>query len=86
MKYNKLVSKESRVVEEYVHRMEIQKFDNFKAKTHPIPYKYKVNDDISKLLDKGIIKYGSTQFINSIIIGKKKNNKISTSIRSSNHN
>lgn len=77
-RYDKLISKESRVAKEYVHKIEVKNVSNFKVKTYPIPYRYKdqVKKEIEKLLNDGIIEYSNTQFINPIVVVRKKNNEI----------
>lgn len=78
MKYRELVTKENRIAKNYVHTLEVKEIGNFKAKTYPIPYKYKeqVNEEISEMLKKGIIEKSNTRYINPMVIVKKANGEL----------
>jgi len=70
-----LVSYENRIAENYVHKLEMKNIENFRAKSYPIPYKYqhKIREEISKMLESGIIERSRTQYINPVVIVPKSN-------------
>lgn len=79
IKENKgLVMKESRRAEKYMHTFEVKDGRSFKARTYPIPYRYKdqVKQHLKELMEDNIIERSNTQFINPIVIVKKQNNEI----------
>lgn len=78
MKYKDLITDETRVAENYVHKFEVKDINNFKSKVYPIPYKYKdkVKDEIHNLLKSGIIQNSQSSFINPLVIVKKKSGEI----------
>ncbi|XP_056644813.1 uncharacterized protein LOC130450456, partial [Diorhabda sublineata] len=70
---------ENRIAKDYVHKIEVNEdIKNFKAKTYPIPYKYKdqVRKCIKELLENKIIERSNSQYINPIVVILKKNGEL----------
>lgn len=77
--YKNLFTKENRIAKNYVHKIEVNNdIKNFKAKTYPIPYKYKdqVRDNIKELIKTGIIERSTSQYVNPIVVVVKKNGEL----------
>lgn len=73
-----LFNQKTRVTNVYEHHLDVDKNAPFNSKTYPIPYKLRgqVKDEINKMLEEQIIEKSSTNYINPIVIAKKKDNKI----------
>lgn len=77
-KYEGLIKEESRVASDYVHEIKVKNIESFKPRSYPIPQKYKedMQRTINKLLEDKIIEYSTTQYINPVVIVKKKDGDI----------
>lgn len=77
-KYNSLVNYEARIAKSYVHHLNVDENKSFKCKAYPIPYNYRnqVNLEIQNMLHANIIETSKTNYINPLVIVKKKDNNI----------
>lgn len=77
-KYSSLVNFEPRVAKGYIHKLEVDENKPFKCKTYPIPYKYKdkVQAELNNMLNANIIESARTNYINPIVVVKKKDDSI----------
>ena len=59
----------------YKHEIKMKTREPFKAKLYPIPEAYKpdIRKQIQELVKQGVIKVAPTQYINPLLISKKKN-------------
>lgn len=77
-KYKGLVVDETRVAKNYIHRIKVKDIENYKAKSYPIPYKYReeVAAEILKMKEQGIIENSNTPYINPIVVVKKSSGEL----------
>lgn len=77
-KYISLINYTPRIAKGYVHKINVDESKPFKCKTYPIPYNYRkqVKHEIDTMLQSKIIESAQTNFINPLVIVKKKNNEI----------
>ena len=76
--YSSLINYEPRVAKGYVHKLEVDNDKPFKSKTYPIPFKYKkqVQNEITNMIKSNIIESAKTNYINPVVIVKKKDESI----------
>ena len=62
----------------YTHDIQVTDENKFVRKTYPIPLHYQklVDEEIGKMLDENIIERSNSNFLNPMVIVKKKNNQI----------
>ena len=62
----------------YVHEIRVTDESKFVRKTYPIPlhYQKQVDEEISKMLENNIIERSNSNFLNPMVVVKKKNNDI----------
>ena len=62
----------------YTHEIEVTDENKFVRKTYSIPHHYQklVDEEIKKMLDDNIIERFNSNFLNPMVIVKKKNNQI----------
>lgn len=77
-KYKSLINYEPRFATGYVHHLKVDETKAFKCKVYPIPYNHReqVNLEIQNMLDSNIIETSKTNYINPLVIVKKKNSTI----------
>ena len=84
-KLDKLLSKHRQVFENnqtttdvYVHQIRVTDENKFIRKTYPIPlhYQKQVDEEITKKLENNIIERSDRNFLNAMVVVKKKNNEI----------
>lgn len=73
-----LVNNVSTIARGYEHRLIVTNEESFHCKTYPVPHAYKdqVRKEIDDMLERGIIERARTNFINPIVVVKKKNGSI----------
>lgn len=78
IKYKNLFNDETRVTNVYEHTLNVNETLPYNVKTYPIPYIFrnKVADEIKKMLTQGIIEKSQTNYVNPVVIVKKKDNSI----------
>lgn len=78
IKHKGLFNEESRITKVYEHWLDVKETKPFNVKTYPIPYKHReqVKQEINKMLNDGIIEKSVTNFINPVVIVKKKDDSI----------
>lgn len=62
----------------YEHKLQVDETVSLRVKNYPIPYLFQnqVNSEIMKMLKDGIIEKSTTNYINPLVIVKKKDNQI----------
>lgn len=78
LKHKNLFNKTTRVTNVYQHELIVNEMAPYNAKTYPIPFAYRkqVAEEIKAMLSQGIIERSKTNFINPVVIVKKKDNSI----------
>lgn len=77
-KHIELINCKTRVTNIYKHKLEVNESEPYNSRTYPIPYKHRdqVKKELELMLKEGIIEKSQTNFINPIVIVKKKNDSI----------
>ena len=78
IKYNSLINYESRIAKGYMHKLIVDESKPFRCKSYPIPYNHRgqVNNEIENMLKANIIESAKTNYINPLVVVKKKNGTI----------
>ena len=73
-KYEELYNEEMRITNVYEHSLKVNEDMPYNSRTYPIPYMYRkqVAKEIDEMLKQGIIERSTTNFINPIVVVKKK--------------
>lgn len=76
--YNSLVNYVPRIATGYIHHLKVDETKPFKCKTYPIPYHYRnqVNLELKNMLEANIIESSKTNYINPLVIVKKRDTTI----------
>lgn len=76
--YISLINYEPRIAEGYVHKLNVDESKPFRCKSYPIPYNYRqlVNFEIQNMIQNNIIESAKTEYINPLVIVKKKDGTI----------
>lgn len=76
--YSKLFSNKPLVTNVYTHRIDVRDENKFIRKTYPIPlhYKSKVDSEIRQMVENQIIERSNSDFLNPMVVVKKKNGDI----------
>lgn len=77
-RYKSLINYVPRIAGNYVHKLLVDESKPFKYKNYPIPYNYraKVNKEINNMLKDNIIEPAKTNYINPLVVVKKKDDTI----------
>ena len=78
LEHKDLYNYKARVTNVYEHELTVNEAVPYNAKTYPIPFSFRkqVADEIQAMLSQGIIEKSKTNFINPVVVVKKKDNSI----------
>lgn len=78
LKHKELFNYKARVTNIYEHKLCVNETLPYNTRIYPIPYKFReqVKNEISEMIKQGIIEKAETNFINPVVIVKKKDNSI----------
>ena len=77
-KYESIFKNKHTITNVYEHKIQVIDENKFIRKTYPIPvhYQQQVDEEINKMLDNNIIERADSNFLNPMVVVKKKNNDI----------
>ena len=77
-KYVSVFKNEHTITSVYEHKIHVVEENKFVRKTYPIPlhYQRQVEEEINKMLNNNIIERADSNFLNPMVVIKKKNNDI----------
>lgn len=78
LKHKSLVNFEPRIAKGYIHKLNVDETKPFRCKSYPIPFNYrnKVRLELQNMIQADVIESAKTNYINPVVIVKKKNDTI----------
>ena len=77
-KFGSVFSNKPTTTNVYEHKIQITDENKFVRKTYPIPlhYQQQVDEEVRKMLESGVVERTDSNFLNPMVVVKKKNNDI----------